>query len=91
MGVPVLSLCGVRPVARNTAAHMTHVGLGDWVVQTPEQFVALAVHWAKDLNGLAEVRAGLRDRMLTTLCDAERFTRELEEAFRTMWLTKVQG
>jgi len=85
MGVPVLSLCGVRPVARNTAAHLTHVGLTDWVAQTPEQYVDLAVRVEKELDQLAQLRAGLRDRMVATLCDARRFTRVLEEAYRSMW------
>jgi predicted O-linked N-acetylglucosamine transferase (SPINDLY family) len=89
MGVPVISLCGIRPVARNSAAHLTHVGLADWVVHTPEQYVALAAHWANSLPRLAELRAGLRDRMLETLCDAERFTRGLEDAYFTMWQTKM--
>jgi len=85
MGVPVLSLCGVRPVARNTAAHLTHVGLTDWVAQTPEQYVDLVVRVEKELDQLAQLRAGLRDRMVATLCDARRFTRVLEEAYRSMW------
>jgi protein O-GlcNAc transferase len=89
MGVPVLSLCGVRPVARNTAGHLSRVGLNDWIVETPEAFVALAVNLEKDLVRLAQVRAGLRDTMVTSMCDAERFTRILEDAFRTMWRREV--
>jgi hypothetical protein len=30
---------------------------------------------------LAQLRAGLRERMLPTICDAQRFTRELEAAY----------
>jgi len=85
MGVPVLSLCGVRPLARNSAALLSRVGLTDWVVQTPAQYVALAARLENELDRLAQLRAGLRERMLATLCDAKRFTRVLEEAYRTMW------
>jgi predicted O-linked N-acetylglucosamine transferase (SPINDLY family) len=85
MGVPVLSRSGVRPAARNSAALLAGVGLSDWVVETPEAYVALALHWATDLVGLAELRMGLRQRMLATLCDARRFTRGLEVVYRTMW------
>jgi protein O-GlcNAc transferase len=85
MGVPVLSLCGVRPAGRNAAALLATVGLNDWVVQTPQQYVALAVGMASELDRLSGLRAGLRDRVRATLCDAARFTRELEEAYRTMW------
>jgi len=85
MGVPVLSLAGVRPAGRHSASLLARVGLSDWVVQTPEEYVALAAGLANDLDRLAQVRTTLRDRMATTLCDARRFTRELEEAYRTMW------
>jgi len=85
MGVPVLSLCGVRPVARNTAALLSRVGLTDWVTQTPQEYAALAARWENDLDRLARLRAGLRQRVLASLCDAGRFTRVLEDAYRTMW------
>jgi len=85
MGVPVLTLAGVRPAGRNSAALLASVGLTDWTAQTPEQYVALAVRHANDLDRLTQLRAGLRDRMSATLCDARRFTRVLEDAYRTMW------
>jgi protein O-GlcNAc transferase len=85
MGVPVLSLSGVRTAGRNAAALLTAAGLADWVVESPEKYTALAVRVASELDHLAEVRAGLRDRMKATLCDAGRFTRELEDAYRIMW------
>jgi protein O-GlcNAc transferase len=85
MGVPVLSLCGKRPAARNSAAMLIRVGLADWAVQTPDQYVAMARRFDNDLDQLAALRSQLRDRMQATMCDAPRFTRQLEEAFRTMW------
>jgi predicted O-linked N-acetylglucosamine transferase (SPINDLY family) len=88
MGVPVLTLCGVRPVARNTAAHLTHVGLKDWITYSPKEFVARAVRLENEKEELAALRGGLRDRMITNLCDAERHTRELEEVYRMIWRKK---
>jgi predicted O-linked N-acetylglucosamine transferase (SPINDLY family) len=85
MGVPVLSLCGVRPAARNAAALLARVGLSAWAVDTPERYAAWAVGLAEDLDRLAQLRAGLRDRVQATLCDARRFTRLLEDAYRTLW------
>jgi predicted O-linked N-acetylglucosamine transferase (SPINDLY family) len=89
MGVPVLSLCGVRPMARNAASILTRVGLADWVVQTPDQYVAKAMRLSKELNQLAGLRAGLRERVRGTLCDAAKFTRALEDAFYNMWSRKT--
>jgi predicted O-linked N-acetylglucosamine transferase (SPINDLY family) len=85
MGAPMLSLGGTRPAARGSAALLAIVGLSDWVVPTSEEYVATAVRWANDLERLAQLRAGLRERTAATLCDARRFTRGLEEAYRTMW------
>jgi len=85
MGVPVLSLCGARPVARNSAALLSRVGLADWAVENAENYVAKARRWANDLDELAQLRAGLRDRVVRCLCDGRRFTGMLEEAYRTMW------
>jgi predicted O-linked N-acetylglucosamine transferase (SPINDLY family) len=85
MGVPILSLRGVRPAGRGSATALASVGLADWAVQTPQEYVALAVRVAGDLDGLAGVRGRLRDRMRATLCDAPRFTQELEDVYRTMW------
>jgi protein O-GlcNAc transferase len=85
MGVPVVSLCGVRPASRNSAAILTRIGLEDWAVQTPEEYIECALRWASDPGNLAALRKELRSRMMTTICDAPRFTRELEGAFRTMW------
>jgi protein O-GlcNAc transferase len=86
MGVPVLSLCGVRPASRNSAAILSRVGLSEWIVHSPEQYVAAGARWATDLDRLALLRGELRDRMKPTLCDARRFTRGLEEAYRKMWI-----
>jgi protein O-GlcNAc transferase len=85
MGVPVLSLRGVRPAGRNSAAILTRVGLGDWAVESADEYIAFAIRQADQLDQLAELRAGLRERMATTLCDAASFTRSLEECYRTMW------
>jgi protein O-GlcNAc transferase len=85
MGVPVLSLLGVRPAGRNSAALLSRVGLGDWAVETPQAYLARGVGVASDLDSLAHLRAELRDRMAASLCDGQRFTRVLEDAYRTMW------
>src|SRR5207253_404791 len=82
MGVPVLTLCGRRPAARGSAGLLASASLDEWVVHSPQQYVARAVEAAQDLDRLAALRAGLRDRLRQTLCDARRFTRVLEDAYR---------
>jgi predicted O-linked N-acetylglucosamine transferase (SPINDLY family) len=86
MGVPVLTLCGRRHAGRMAASVLTRLGLTDWVARTAEEFVALGVRWAAEVGRLAELRAGLRERMRASgLCDGRAFARTLEAAYREMW------
>jgi predicted O-linked N-acetylglucosamine transferase (SPINDLY family) len=86
MGVPVITLSGNAYVSRQGVSLLSNVGLRDWIAETPEDYVALAVRWAKDLEGLGRLRSGLRQRMrLSPLGDGERFTQRLGEAYRLMW------
>ncbi|NWG75033.1 MAG: tetratricopeptide repeat protein [Rubrivivax sp.] len=86
MGVPVLSLRGDRYVAHMSESILHTAGLPEWVAQDEDDYVAKAVAFASDLPALAELRAGLRQRLLASpICDAPRFARNLETAFREMW------
>jgi len=86
MGVPIVTLPGVRPVSRQTLGFLTQLGLGELAASGPERYVALAAELAGDLERLASLRATMRARMAaSSLCDGARFTRGLEAAYRTMW------
>jgi predicted O-linked N-acetylglucosamine transferase (SPINDLY family) len=86
MGVPVLTLRGDRFIAHVGESLNRAVGLDDWVAADAEDFVHKAVAIAADLPRLAALRAGLRPRLIASpLCDAPRFARHLEAAFRGMW------
>jgi predicted O-linked N-acetylglucosamine transferase (SPINDLY family) len=88
MGVPTITLRGDRHAARMVASVTTHAGLADWVADTPDDYVALAVRWSKDVAKLAALRAGLREAVRRSrLCDGPGFARQLEDAYRTMWRT----
>jgi predicted O-linked N-acetylglucosamine transferase (SPINDLY family) len=91
MGVPVLTLLGNRHAGRMVAGVLTRLGLTDLIAGTPEGFVARAVELANDPDRLAWLRAGLRERMRASpLCDGNTFTRQLETAYREMWLRWVR-
>lgn len=86
MGVPVVTLPGVAFAHRHAASHLHAAGLDDWVAETAEQNLDIAVRHCGDLETLALLRAGLRHRVSQSpLCDAPRFAGHLEAAFRTMW------
>jgi protein O-GlcNAc transferase len=86
MGVPVLGLAGDRSAARMGVRFLGNVGLEELIAETPESYVRLAVELAGDLDRLAALRCGLRERMgRSPLMDAHRLTRSLEAVYRDMW------
>lgn len=66
MGVPVVTLAGYSAVSRTGLAIMETLGHGEFVAANQDQYVEIAGRWAQDLEGLAGVRAGLRERVLRT-------------------------
>ena len=92
MGVPTITLRGQTHAGRMVASVMTHAGLADWVAETPDEYVTLAVQWSKNVAKLAALRAGLCEKVRRSkLCDGPGFARQLEEAYRTMWRTWCSG
>jgi predicted O-linked N-acetylglucosamine transferase (SPINDLY family) len=86
MGVPLLALKGDRLVARMGESILHTMDLPDWIAADKDDYVAKAVAFANDIPALAALHAGLRERLLASpICDAPRFARNLEEAFRGMW------
>ena len=86
MGAPVVSLAGKTCFNRQGVGPLTLVGLKDLVVETPDAYVEAAVKLAGDVRRLGELRGSLRERMRRSpLTDVRRFTRQLEEAYQTMW------
>lgn len=81
MGVPPVSLCGGVPASRVGASLLHSLGMVDWVAESPEEFVAIAKSKSLDIDGLAALRMGLRDRFAqSTLGSPKRFALEFESA-----------
>jgi predicted O-linked N-acetylglucosamine transferase (SPINDLY family) len=88
MGVPVVTLRGDRYVGHMGETILKHLGLPECVTDSEDAYIAKAIDLASDLPRLAELRGGLRSRLLNSpLCDGPGFTRDLEAAYRRMWET----
>ena len=86
MGVPVITMPGPTFAGRHAATHLANVGLTDWIVDSENAYVDLAVSWATRLDDLAALRRSLRQRVAESpLCDGPRFARDFEAALRFMW------
>ena len=86
MGVPALTLASRPPVGRIGASVMTNIGLSDWVAKDEYEYVDKAESFAKNVEELARLRAGMRERMKASpLMDEAGFARDVESAFKDMW------
>ncbi|WP_459872602.1 O-linked N-acetylglucosamine transferase, SPINDLY family protein, partial [Endothiovibrio diazotrophicus] len=85
MGVPTLTLAGATETSRNGASQLVCAGLGEWVADSREAYVAKALAFAGDLPGLQALRAGLRERVAhSPLFDQAGFARDLADALHAM-------
>jgi predicted O-linked N-acetylglucosamine transferase (SPINDLY family) len=86
MGVPVVTLSGPTHASRVGASLLNNVGLGELIASNPDEFLRIAVELAADRRRLAQLRAGLRERMARSpLTDERGVTRDIESAYRAMW------
>jgi predicted O-linked N-acetylglucosamine transferase (SPINDLY family) len=86
MGVPVVTLRGARHSGRVGASLLTWAGLEDLIAETPQRYIEIAAALAQNLDRRATLRATLRERVKSSpLCDAARFARDMEGAYRDMW------
>jgi predicted O-linked N-acetylglucosamine transferase (SPINDLY family) len=88
MGVPVVSLAGRASASRHGVSFLTCLGHPEWVAQTPDDYVAIAVRLASDLGELQRLREHLAQQMRATQQRiAVPCTRNLEAAYRRMWVS----
>jgi protein O-GlcNAc transferase len=86
MGVPVVTLIGDRFVGRVGLDVLSQVGLAELAAEDARSYVATAGALAADGRRLADLRAGLRGRLLASpLCDAPAYARNVEMALRLAW------
>jgi predicted O-linked N-acetylglucosamine transferase (SPINDLY family) len=65
---------------------MTTLGLADWIAETQEQYVALAIQKASDLQSLAALRQQLRGIFTASVIgDQAAYARAVEQEYRQLW------
>jgi predicted O-linked N-acetylglucosamine transferase (SPINDLY family) len=86
MGVPVVTYAGKTATSRGGASLLNAVGLAELIASTTQEYQDIAATLAADAKRLAKLRSGMRKRMAASpLMNEERFTRNLEKAYRAMW------
>ena len=83
MGVPTLTQLGDSHQARMGASIMQAAGMFNFVASSPADWVAVGVARAMDKEGLARLRAGMREHLKTTpLLDVAGLVCELEKIYQ---------
>ena len=86
MGVPFVTLAGRPSVGRLGCSILQGLGHPEWVAQTQDEYILIAVAIAGNHPQLAATRAGLRAQMERgPLMDEAGFTRRVEAAYRQMF------
>lgn len=86
MGVPVVTLPGETFAGRHAATHLTNADLSQFIAKDEQDYIDIAVRWAKDIEGLEKLRSGLREHVSKTpLVDGPKFAKNLEVGLRHMW------
>jgi predicted O-linked N-acetylglucosamine transferase (SPINDLY family) len=88
MGVPIITLASRPPVGRIGTSLMINLDLPHWVAQDEDEYVSKAVGLTQDVEGLAELRAGMRERMSgSNLMDEKGFASDVENTYQKIWQT----
>jgi len=86
MGVPVITLAGKTHASRVGTSLLSNIGLPDFIAESPEEYLQIAITIANDIPRLQSVRMNIRSSMLrSAVMDAKRFTGNLEQCYRSIW------
>lgn len=92
MGVPVVSRVGPTAMGRAGFSQSSNLQLTDLAAWSDDEFVKTAVELAGDFPRLTELRRTLRQRLTDSpIMDAPRFARDVEAAYRQLWLGWVNA
>ena len=87
MGVPVVTAIGQIPVSRSAASILAALGLDAWAAASIDHYVDMAAALAADRRGIVQLRQTLRQKLKQSpLTDEVAFARNLETAYRQMWV-----
>lgn len=86
MGVPVVTLKWPTLVGRLSASFLTTLGLTDWIAETEDAFVELAVRKARDIDALKDLRQSLRMRLRNSIIgNTKAYVAAVEGTYRRLW------
>lgn len=91
MGVPTVTLLGQTMLSRQGGSLLTCVGLQDWVAESKQGYVDIAIRMAGDVSALQALRISLRTRaQATSLFDGALFAAQLTSTLEQVWQARTK-
>lgn len=86
MGVPVVTLRWPTLTGRVSASILTTLEMPDWIAESQDEYVKLAIQKAADLQSLSALRGALRGRfMVSVIGNQAAYVRCVEREYRLLW------
>ncbi|WP_390892681.1 O-linked N-acetylglucosamine transferase family protein [Bradyrhizobium diazoefficiens] len=86
MGVPVVAKLGNSLPSRAAGSILTALGLPDWVTDSEEAYVDIAVSRATEIDDLDKLRRELPGQVRAApACNPVAYAQAADEAYRAMW------
>jgi predicted O-linked N-acetylglucosamine transferase (SPINDLY family) len=92
MGVPVVAKLGNSVPSRASAAILSAIGMNEWVANSSEEYVDIALKYASMPDHLRRIRQDLPTRIARSEAgDPASYVRAVEKAYRVMWKRYCEG
>ena len=86
MGIPVISLAGNSHHSRVGVSILSATGLPEFIAESPDNYVGIALSLANDKTKLSDYRKNIRGKVRkSSLTDARQFTLDLEQVYSDIW------
>jgi len=91
-GVPTLTLAGDMHRERVGVSILSQLGLNDFIAETPEDYIEIAIKQTNNLEALSALRSNMRAKMKASpLMDVEGFSKSLSDAYSLMFQRYLNG
>ena len=85
MGVPVVTIEGSNVHQRVCSSILRHAGYPEWIAETDEEFIDIALNLAKNQKSRAELRQNLRINLKDSLvCDSLQFANDFKDCMNML-------